>query len=415
MRIAHLGVEIVPARNGAYVGGLVKSVATLARMQAAKGSEVEVFTTDLHGALKGSPDNGIASHAIPTGGTYGSVRFAASFMRRGAKAVRRAHTRDPFDVIHVHSAYATFGNVGRLLPGNGLPSVFGLTSPNFRARPGHSCNGGPSPGTGALVRASLRPYDATIVPSAHLRSRLDSLGVPPERTIELPPAVDPTVFDGPPSKDEARATLGLEEDRPVVAFVGNYSPWKGAEDLLVGMREVLKRHPDALLLTAWGEPYEWAGNREADVLRLIASLGLGPVVRQVGIVPDIRAVYRAADVLASPFLCTCKVLDLPLSLLEAAALGCPIVATDVGGIPEILGREGDRGILVEPRDPRSLGRAIASLLDDPRRRSEVGARAARWARERFRPDAIVARAGEIYAWIQDGKGDRPAPTASPAE
>jgi len=402
VRVAHVGVEIVAARNGAYVGGLVKNVATLARAQAHRGDDIEIFTTDVRGILGGGePDGMPRTRTVRTVGEYGSLGFASSFMVRVARAFRRAHARQPFDVVHVHSAYSTFGGIGYLLPRSGVRTVFSLYSPNFRAIPGHSCDGRRSLGAGALLRTSLRPFDGTTVPSLHLQTRLEAMGLPSRKTSLLPPAIDSMALEGLPSKGTARAALGIDEGRPVVAFVGNYSPWKGVEDLLVAMREVRRQHPDALLLTAWGEPYEWSGNRRDAVLGLIDSLGLESAVHQVGIVPDIRVVLRSADVLASPFHCTCKVLDVPLSILEAFACGIPVVSTEVGGIPETLGRDGERGLLVGPRRPAALAATIASMLDEPKRRSQTGIRATDWVRDRFRSDVVAAHAADVYAGLRE--------------
>ncbi len=392
MRIAHVGVEIIPTGAGAFVGGLVKNVATIGAQQAANGHRVDVFTTDLHG----SAGNGAAHaygriHRIPTRGRYGSLPFAASFVSRGAREIRRTSEADGIDLLHVHSAYASLGVIGRRLRAVRAPKLFSLYSPNFRVVPGHDHKGG----TRRFARRALEAFDAVLVPSDHLRTRAVAAGIPTDAIVKLPPALDPSMLRDLPSRDDARRRLGLPAEAPVVLFLGNYSPWKGVEDLLRAMKAVRRRFPEALLLAAWGEPYEWSGNRREAVLGLVASLSLEQAIRHVGIVEDVRTVLRAADVLVSPFHCTCKVLDYPLSILEAMACERPVVATRVGGVPEILAN-GARGRVVEPQDVAGLEAGIEGVLSDPDGSRELGLRAADWARAQFRPEAVLRRLDAVY-------------------
>ena len=334
---------------------------------------------------------------IPTRGAYGSIPFAGSFLVRGSRALRRAHRREPFDVVHVHSAYASLGSVSYLLRGVNVPRVFSLYSPNFRTTPGHDCNGG-----GVLrarvARTALRGYDVIVSPSEYLRSRLMKIGLAEEDILQVVPALAPAMLRDLPSKADARAALSLPQDAPVVLFLGNYSPWKGADVLLKAFERVRRSVPDAVLLTAWGEPYEWSGNRRAELLDLVQALGLQGSVRQSGILPDVRVALRAADVLASPFRCTCKVLDYPLSILEAMACGLPVVSTSVGGIPEILGRDG-RGTTVPPGDEGALADALAGLLADPAEARGIGARGHAWVRERFAVDGVGRALDALYSGL----------------
>lgn len=406
MRIAHLGIEIVPSENGAFVGGLVKNVATVSAAQVQQGHDTHIFTTDVHGRLTDGARMPYGRvHRIRTVGEYGSMPFAATFLTRASREVRRANRGAPFDLLHVHSAYASLGAISYPLRKLGIPMVFSLYSPNFRARPGHDCNGRRSVGPRMLARRSLAAFGSTIVPSANLNSRVVELGIPEHRVCQIPPAVDPTMFVPLMSREEARRKLGLPDDVPILLFVGNYSPWKGVEILLRAMADIRSSHPDAVLVTAWGEPYEWEGNRRDAVLGLIDSLGLTPSIRQVGIVEDIRTLLRAADVLVSPFECTCKVLDYPLSILEALACERPVVSTSVGGIPEILDG-GTRGLLVAPHDPQPLAAAVNALLDDPQRAQAVGLSGAAWVQERCRPDTVVASLESLYLKLRGGHGMR---------
>jgi len=413
VRIGHVGVEIVPSGNGTLVGGLVKNVATLAQLQAARGHDVTIFTTDVEGQL---PDDAAMPYGrvrrIPARGEYGSLPFAATFVFGSSRELLRAHRQRPFDVLHVHSAYSSLGSIAYLVRPLRAPKVFSLYSPNFRSVPGHDCNGGRRLSRDLLARTLLAAFDATIVPSRNLRSRLLQLGLPEEQVVQIPPALSPAMYRSLPSRESARSALGIPDGTPVVLFLGNYSPWKGADVLVRAMREVRRQFPETLLVAAWGEPYRWAGNRRREVLSLIEALGLRDAVRHHGIMEDVRTMLRAADLVVAPFLCTCKVLDQPLSILEAMACERPVVSTEVGGIPELLGR-GERGIVVPPKNVEAVAGSIRHLLAHPDEARELGRRGAEWARDQSQPDVVGRTLESLYARLVNRASDgslRPLPT-----
>ena len=399
MRIGHVGVEAVPASNGAFIGGLVKNLVTISEAQVARGHDVHIFTSDV--------GNVFVSHQVTpfgrieqveTAGSYGSLPFAASFIAAAASRIRNAHREAPFDVIHIHSAYALFGAIVHLLRNIQAPKVFSLYSPNFGMIPGHDCNGKSAFLRGLFARLSLRAFDAMIVPSRSLRSSVIRLGIDAEKVTQVVPALTASMFSSLPSRDEARRELGLPADARVLLYLGNYSDWKGIDELLLALPRVRHAFPATVLLTAWGERYRWGGNRRESVLARIDRLGLGSAIHQVGIVTDVRIILRASDILVSPFRCTCKVLDYPLSILEAMACERPVVSTEVGGIPELLDA-GDRGILVGPRDVPGLTEAIEALLSAPGMASGLGLHGAAWVRERFRPEIAARELDAIYAQV----------------
>jgi glycosyltransferase involved in cell wall biosynthesis len=401
MRIAHVAVEIVPSAAGAYVGGLVKSLATTARAQAAAGHDVEIVTTDIHGRLNGHADGpGLRTIPVQTFGEYGSLPFAGSFVARATRELRERHAARPYDVIHVHSAYASLAGAVYLMRGLGAPTAFTLYSPNFGLVPGHSCNGHAGLSGQRMAAGFLGAADRTIVPSESLRGRLGRLGVNPADVSLVPPALDGTFLEDLPSRAEARPALGLPADRPILLYLGNFSTWKGVHDLLDALADVRRTHPEVLLVTAWGEPYEWRGNDREGIQRLIRDLDLADAIRQVGIVEDVRVLLRAADGLVSPFHCTCKVLDYPLSILEAMACGTPVISTRVGGIPELIG-DRERGVLVPPRDPSALGAAIRGLLDGPEAAASMSVRGAEWVSGRFRPDLVNEALESLYRELRE--------------
>jgi glycosyltransferase involved in cell wall biosynthesis len=192
--------------------------------------------------------------------------------------------------------------------------------------------------------------------------------------LNVPPASAP-----PPGEVAAlRERLALG-GRRIVLYVGKFSPGKGTADLVAAAGEVVRAFPDVLFLFV-GE-----GELEATA----------PWVRRLGPLPnrDVLALYPLAEVVVVP-----SVIPDALSrvILEALAAGRPIVATRVGGTPELV-IDGKTGILVERNAPAELARAIAALLADDALRASLGAGARRHVTERLGADDSVERLLALYA------------------
>ena len=121
---------------------------------------------------------------------------------------------------------------------------------------------------------------------------------------------------------------------------------------------------------------------------------------------DVPRLLRASSLAVLPT----RTEALPTTLIEAAACGLPVVATDVGGVPEVVSH-GETGLLVPPGDPTALGDAIARLLADPARRAAMGAAARRTAVERFDMRVWAARLRAVYERALAGQ---PVAGAAPA-
>jgi glycosyltransferase involved in cell wall biosynthesis len=183
-----------------------------------------------------------------------------------------------------------------------------------------------------------------------------------------------------------RRELGLAPGQPVIGTVGNLFPVKGHTYLLQAMAGLAPRHPDLVLLLV-GRPL-LRQQLEAEA----RALGVAGRVRFLGFRDDVQALLDAMDVFVLPSLSE----GLSLSLLEAMAAGLPVVATAVGGNPELV-REGETGYLVPPRDPAALASAIGRLLVDRASAQAFGAAGRRRVLEEFSAERMVERYEALYA------------------
>lgn len=182
-----------------------------------------------------------------------------------------------------------------------------------------------------------------------------------------------------------RAELAIPVDTPVVVAVARLDPYKALHVLIDATAQLISEFPNLRVLIA-GE-----GAERTALEAQIAALQLGGVVSLLGSRADVPDVIAAADVAT---LCSYSETT-PLAIMEYMALGKPVVATRVGGIPDLI-EDGVDGLLVEPHDPGRLAAAIATLLRSPDRSTGMGARArARQVRE-FSIDAVARRVEALY-------------------
>jgi L-malate glycosyltransferase len=156
------------------------------------------------------------------------------------------------------------------------------------------------------------------------------------------------------SGEAFRDRVGIAPDAKVIGIVGRLVPVKGHDALLRTMPGVLAKVPEARLLIVGDGPERQALENRAH------ELGLGGCVFFAGHVTDVYAALRSVDVCAIPSLSE----GLPYVLLEAMAMGKPVVASAVGGLAETL-RHCENGVLVRPNDAQALTEALVSVLTDP--------------------------------------------------
>lgn len=187
------------------------------------------------------------------------------------------------------------------------------------------------------VTASVRPLSLPGRPAPAVRTLLH--GIDPDG-----------VSSGAAARSRARATLGLPDDTPVLGSVANFTPKKDQRTLL----EAMTKLDPAVQLVLIGD-----GPLRGELERAAVELGVADRVRFLGVRDDVADLLPAFDLFVLPSLHE----GLSVALIEALAAGVPCVASDVGGIPEIVA-DGDVGRLVPPGDPPRLAEAISGLLDD---------------------------------------------------
>ena len=218
------------------------------------------------------------------------------------------------------------------------------------------------------------------------------VGVTPGKIAVIYNAVSFDQVPAPEDRERARRGLGLPLDAQVLGTVGRLTQQKGHRVLLQALAQLAPRFPALVLAVAGEGPLASALEAEAE------ELGMQERVRFLGVRRDRQTLYAAMDAFVLPSLWE----GLSLALIEAMGAARPIVATTVGGNPEVVDH-GRSGLLVPPGDPNSLSNALEALLADADLRQRLGAAACYEARARFSIDQHVRQVAGLY---RQGLGER---------
>jgi L-malate glycosyltransferase len=317
-----------------------------------------------------------------------TARGVASLVQAAAR-IRRLARRHGADVVHANSIRA------------------GLSA-NLAARAGappavvHVRDCLPEGRVSSAIASSVRRRSGAIVGNS--RYTLERFGGL-DRGVVVHNPVDPARFDpGAKDKQAARASLGLPSSGAVLGVVAQLTPWKGQDDAVRMLARLREAGTDADLLLAGSAKFTAAATRHDNrsyvqgLHGLVARSGLQNHVHFLGECDDVPAILAALDLLLLPSW------EEPFgrAIIEAFAMGIPVVATDVGGTREIV-TEGQNGLLRPPRDPGGWAEAVASLLERPDAMGRMGRNASQTARRRFTPEQHAAAIVSVYERVVRGK------------
>ncbi len=294
---------------------------------------------------------------------------------RGAISQLRAMLGDSKDILHTHGYKA---------------DLYGyFAGRHTGVRTVSTCHNWIHEGFAAAIynrvdRIALRHFDAVIAVSADVAEILRRSGVPRTKVTLIANGIDVTQFSH--AEPILRRELNVaDEQTRIVGYVGRLSDEKGVHHLLRAAALVLKSNPTVRFVLAGDGP------ARSSLEKLANELEIAGKVVFLGQRSDIAGVYASCDVIVMPSLTE----GLPLTLLEALASGCAVVATAVGAIPQVMTPE-ETGLLVAPGDSQALAATITRLLGDAGLRRQLGQCGRRIVAERHSAEAMAARYCAVY-------------------
>ena len=287
-----------------------------------------------------------------------------------------------YDCILASWAYPDAVGAGWLARLLGIPYVVKVHGSDLNVQATHALRR-------PQIAASLRAAAAVVAVSRALAGKAVALGADATRVHTLYNGVDSKLF-APGDKSVARARLGLEDSGgPLLLYVGNLKESKGCLDLLEAFATMVQAHPQARLA------YVGEGACRGALLARARALGIDARVRLAGAMPHdaLPDWFRAADLLCLPS----HNEGVPNVVLEAMACGTPVVATRVGGIPEVVPAHAGR--LVPLDDRAALAGALAEAVTQAWNHAAIAdhARCFNWETNIDRLDAILQQAVHVGA------------------
>jgi len=223
---------------------------------------------------------------------------------------------------------------------------------------------------------------------------VEKVGIPASRILMIYNGVKPDILVSDAEVDSCRAELGLQAGDRVIGSVGSLYQVKGHRYLLDAMPAVLSRHPNTVLLLVG------RGELEVSLKEQAKRLGIDRQVRFLGMRQDVPRLLAAMEVFVLPSLSE----GLSMAVLEAMASGKPVVATRVGGNPELLDY-GKAGLLVRSEDAQDLAANLTKILDDGEMIRAMGRAGEDRVLRNFTMDRMVAQYRDLY-WRLVGSVDQ---------
>ena len=362
------------------MGGADQQILILAQAMQARGHEVRIVALAPLGAMGLEAQRaGIPTESLDLQRNLGIVP-------RFFRLVRMIRAWRP-DVLHSHMVHANLmARAARpLAPVPALVSTI------------HSINDG-----GALRMAAYRLtsglVDRFTIISQLAAQRYVAIGAVPENRLQVVPnAVDTARFKRlPHARDAIRRQLGMGDEFVWLA-VGRFEPAKDYPTMIAAFARLAAQRPRSQLLLV-GE-----GSLKGEVEGWVRQEGLEGRVRLLGVRRDIPELLSAADgyVLSSAWE------GMPVALLEAAAAELPVVATRVGGVPEVVG-DGATGLLVPAADPVALAEAMVTVESlSPDRRAAMGRRGRALVEERYGTARVMQMWERLYSEVSGTSGGTP--------
>jgi glycosyltransferase involved in cell wall biosynthesis len=254
----------------------------------------------------------------------------------------------------------------------------------------HVRNNHAPPVTRAIVRtlARTRAVRAVIAVSASAARPYGGLDL---RLEVVHNGVDRAVCDAAMARPALRALLGLGREVVLAGFAGRLVPHKGLDTLLRAVRAVAEKQPGLHLAVIGGTPLHARRDVLGELRERVRSWGLGSRIHLPGYLPGVEPMIADLDLLVVPstFPDPC-----PRVVVEGLSLGVPVVASRIGGIPELV-RDGVDGVLLPPGDEVALARALEDLAGDAPRRAAMAQAALARARTTFDAARVAARVAAI--------------------
>jgi len=304
-----------------------------------------------------------------------ALRRREGFRPRLGRAIARAAAQHGARVVHCHH-YSPFV----------YASIARLWAPHLKivfTEHGRLSDAGPSPKRRTANRVLAHAPRTVVTVSSELKQHLVAEGFPTDKINVIYNGIDVGPLPDASARTRVREQLGLDERTIVIGTVARLDPVKDLQTLVRALGAPGARRPMTLLVIG-------DGPERSTIEAAACHAGVASSVRFLGHRDDARDLLAGCDLYANSSISE----GISLTILEAMAAGLPVVATHVGGTPEIV--DAFCGRLVPARDPETLAATLSELAGSPTLRSDLGRASRRRVEERFTLDRMIAEYRDAY-------------------
>ncbi|KON31306.1 hypothetical protein AC477_04250 [miscellaneous Crenarchaeota group-1 archaeon SG8-32-1] len=390
MNVCFVTPEYFPISGGtgAYVYYLSHSLQKL-------GHKVHVVARDKQNSER--IVNGIQVHYIA--GVGNALTRYWKFARSASKKIKELNSQNGIDIIHANLPLVP----SFAIPNNSAKAIVCAVHSTWKGEAIVTKRDNPkelNSNEKAMLRFNfmLRSYekrmmkrsDALIAVSKYTVNELTELyGINEKKIHVIYNGVDVEKFKPRSNRAELRREFGLEEDKKIILFVGRLYHRKGLEILLHSIPSVLKQVSNVKFVIS-GKGFK---QKEASLRNLVKELGIEEHVTFLGYVPDEKLphLYSTSDIFVLPAIYE----NFPFAILEAQSTGLPVIATNVGGIPEFL-IDNENGFVISPGDSAQLIQRILDLLQNGKLARKMGDHGRRLIEQKLDWRLITGQVIDLY-------------------
>lgn len=370
-------VRVLHVIGGGEFGGAERHILNLATAMDPQRVAITVCCLFADPFVKVARDVGINALAIPM-----RHKMDLSIITK----LRDVIKKEEIDIVHTHGVRANLvGRVAAKLAGRDtvVTTVHSLLAQDYPGMFSRLANM-------FIERASRGLTTHFIAVSGGLQKALLQQGIPEKKITVIYNGLNPEDFIAKLPLGSWRVSMGIEPDVSLVAIIGRLHPVKGHRIFLRAAAEILKNRPEVRFVVVGCGP-------ERDRLEEYANLlGISEAVLFTGFVDNVADILPNLNLLVIPSLWE----GFGLTALEAMVAGVPVVATSVGGLPEVV-EHGSTGLLVPPGDDAALARGINWMLDHPNEALEMAESARKVVGEKFTARVMARKTEDLYRRLME--------------
>lgn len=394
--------------NPPWTEGIRNTVRMVSHDLIEQGNEVHILTKGSDLQPKKECVEGIIYHRISVGLSDSPLSGVFKFLGRCFITIPELVKRENIEIVHSHSVYPILGIVvGISAKIAKAKSIFTLYS---SVKNNQVITGFPKfinlclkiSKNNSLLKLLPAFVDCIITTSDYTYKDILDIGVSENKLRLINIGVDTSIFipsnTCPDQITDVRSILGIPSNKKVIFFAGDMVPWKGLDIFIESMVELNKLKPDYVGLVAEKSMYECRQERATQINNLVNGRYANDILFFTGRCDKISTLYEMAEFVVYPYLSFFSLMDTPVSLLEAMALGKPIIATKTGGFPEII-EHGRSGFLIEPGDRNELVNAMLCLIENKDYSNRMGIEALNTIHDKYRKETLVFELINLYKYV----------------